>query len=288
MKTDQSHLPADKQQELAQISEIIKSVEEVGLIILFGSYARGDWVSDRYQEGHITYEYLSDYDILVIVKSEKISKNYGLWNDIEEKIKANPNIKTPVSLVIDSIHFVNSKLKEGNYFYSDIKNEGLVLYDSGEYKLPQPRALSSTEVAANAQRDFDFWYKKSQSFLKDFNHNIEDKELNNAAFHLHQVAEALYVAALLVYTGYKPKTHNIEKLRAYVIECDPDFSKVFANKATTEREIFEKLKSAYVDARYREDYKISLTELEELAVRVSELENLVKEKCNLRISNPNK
>ncbi len=279
MKTELIYLPKEKQDELKLITNIIRDSADVGLILLFGSYARGDWVSDRYKEGHITYEYISDYDILVVVKGEKISKNFGLWNDIEQKIKTSLTIKTPVSLVIDTIHFVNEKLKEGNYFYIDIKNEGLLLYDSGEYKLTEPKKLTASEVSANAKRDFDFWFKKSQSFLKDFNHNIEDKEFSNAAFHLHQVAETLYVATLLVFTGYKPKTHNLEKLRSLVIQEIKGLENIFRVKSQEDRVVFDKLVRAYVDARYRHDYEITLEELEYLAEKISELEKAVRKTC---------
>ena len=279
MKTDLTHLPKEKLEELNLVTNIIRDAADTGLIILFGSYARGDWVSDRYKEGHITYEYISDYDILVVVKGEKLSKNFGLWNDVEQKIKTSSVIKTPVSLVIDTIHFVNEKLKEGNYFYIDIKNEGLILYDSGEYNLAEPKKLTAPEVSANAKRDFDFWFKKSQSFLKDFNHNIEDKELNNAAFHLHQVAETLYVATLLVFTGYKPKTHNLEKLRSLVIQETKNLEDIFKVRSQEDRAIFDKLVRAYVDARYRPDYEITLEELEYLAERISELEKAVHSTC---------
>ena len=36
---------------------------KIDKIILFGSYARGDWVKDMYVEDHITYSYESDLDL---------------------------------------------------------------------------------------------------------------------------------------------------------------------------------------------------------------------------------
>lgn len=39
------------------------------MIILFGSYARGKYVEDRYISQGITYEYISDYDFLVVTKN---------------------------------------------------------------------------------------------------------------------------------------------------------------------------------------------------------------------------
>ena len=63
MKTSLTHLPKHKREELKEITSIITSKVEVEMVILFGSYARGNWVEDTYTEGHITYEYKSDYDI---------------------------------------------------------------------------------------------------------------------------------------------------------------------------------------------------------------------------------
>ena len=42
MQTNISHLPLEKQRELEQITETIKTQENVEMIILFGSYTRGD------------------------------------------------------------------------------------------------------------------------------------------------------------------------------------------------------------------------------------------------------
>ncbi|SHO54649.1 nucleotidyltransferase domain-containing protein [Vibrio quintilis] len=77
MKTSLDHLPERKQHELAQISTILRDTLDdylvgkpgtkrefkIHKIILFGSNAKGGWVSD------IPNGYVSDYDILVIVNA---------------------------------------------------------------------------------------------------------------------------------------------------------------------------------------------------------------------------
>jgi uncharacterized protein len=50
---------------------LIAGKDTIAMIILFGSYARGEWVSDEYIKGHITYSYQSDLDIMVIVKKRE-------------------------------------------------------------------------------------------------------------------------------------------------------------------------------------------------------------------------
>ena len=63
-KKSQSH-----QEIINEIAEVIKEAgkKKITHIILFGSFARGDWLDDFKQESDGTWlEYISDYDFLVI------------------------------------------------------------------------------------------------------------------------------------------------------------------------------------------------------------------------------
>lgn len=279
-----SHLPPLKKYELHVLRDVILEHIKPEFVILFGSYARGDWVADKYMEDYRTYEYKSDYDILIIVKNEKLRDNYGIWNELTTKINQTV-IKTPVSIIVDTIDFVNKKINEHNYFYNDIRKEGYVLYDSNNYKLNEPGILNLSELKEIAKKDYEFWLGRYRSFIKDYNHNIDDTELNNAAFHLHQATEALYVAALLVITGYKPKTHDLEKMEKMLIEYDTSFINSFDRTTPENNDRFKLLQRAYVDARYRMDYVISLEDLKLLHQNVLSLEKLVVSICDKKLEN---
>ena len=99
-------LPASKQKELAKVQEIIVRRFQVQAreymfnlekIILFGSYARGTWVEDGYVKDGITYEYKSDFDILVVTQ-QGISESNWIGLCIDEHIDKHPAIKTEVDL----------------------------------------------------------------------------------------------------------------------------------------------------------------------------------------------
>ena len=56
MKTSLSHLPELKQDELkAIVTALIPRYAEIEMVILFGSYACGTWVEDKYIDKGITY-----------------------------------------------------------------------------------------------------------------------------------------------------------------------------------------------------------------------------------------
>ena len=91
MKQSLSHLPQRKTGELARIVSIIRDMApQTEMIILFGSYARGDAVEDVTVEGHTTYEYSSDFDILALIKDKALADNIDIWNDIEDKAAKHP------------------------------------------------------------------------------------------------------------------------------------------------------------------------------------------------------
>ncbi len=274
-----SHLPERKRGELARIVSIIRqAVPQAEMIILFGSYARGDAVEDVTTEGHTTYEYSSDFDILVIVKSKALADNLDLWYQLEDEAGKLP-VQTPVKIIAHEINFVNNKLKKGQYFFSDLKKEGIILYDSKNCELSEPRELSPEERLGQAKADFKQWFSRANEFYRSHELNLKEQQYRIAAFDLHQAAECCYGTVLLVYTNYKPKTHDLDTLRRLAANHDPAFFTVFPLRTKQERDRFELLRQAYVGARYHDDYKITPEELKYLARCIELLRDQTETSC---------
>ncbi len=283
MKKSLSHLPAHKRSELRAITKVICETIDTHMVILFGSYARGDWVEDSYVEDHVIYEYKSDYDILVVPKDPRDAYRRGTEDKLESQITKAHASKTWVNIILHDIDFLNNKIEFGEYFFADIYKQGIILFDSGETKLAKPRKLSSEERKNVAEEDFKIWFKSAKNFYENFLFSLDKKHLKEAAFLLHQVTERMYMTVLLVYTHYKPKIHDLEKLGKQVNAAEPDFLKVIPNSTPEEKRLFDLLKKAYIDARYKKGYKITRKELEYLGDKVKKLETLTKKKCKEKI-----
>jgi HEPN domain-containing protein len=284
MKTNLSHLPLQKQHELALVVDTIQAHADVEMILLFGSYARGDWVEDNYVEYGTRYEYKSDFDILVILDVVQVSGRKLFWNKIEERIRAHPAIKTRVSLIEEDYRHVEQKLAEAHYFYSDIYREGVILYDAGRLQLEAPKEPDLAIRKRKAEEDFEYWYRKGLFFFDDFLSNLEKDRCCQAAFMLHQATENFYNAILLVYTGYKAKVHDIETLGKQAASHDPRFLTVFPLATLEEKQRFKMLKDAYIDARYNRNYNPGREDLAWLAQRVERLGRLTEESCKEKIA----
>jgi predicted nucleotidyltransferase len=221
MKTSLAHLPENKQEELALIKKIIlEYVKETAMIILFGSYARGDWIEDCYVEDGTTYTYISDFDILVVTKNAKAAKCNPKWDRVRDKIDGNPSI-TRTTLIAHSIQFLNAHLRDNYYFFVEIINQGILVYDSGNYTLEKPKSLSSKKRQQKAQDYFEDWFESANSFLKGFNFYLKEQAYKEAAFSLHQATERYYMTFLLVFTDYKPKIHDLKELDAQGSQINP-------------------------------------------------------------------
>jgi predicted nucleotidyltransferase/HEPN domain-containing protein len=282
MKTGLHDLPQHKEAEILEIISLIREVVPAEMIILFGSYARGDWVEEKYDDEH--YRYQSDYDILILVETKSEITQGKFEQDIEEKIEQNDTIKTPVSVIIHDIDFINRRLHKGQYFFADIKKEGILLYDSGKYELSAPKELKGEERKKLALEDFEYWFTNADEFLINFNTAFERGSYALAAFLLHQVTERLYSGILLVFTRYKPNTHDLIILRKLTNSVDSRLVKAFPFETAESRRLFKLLRKAYVDARYKPTYRITKDELKILSNQVEQLKAIGKLICDEKIN----
>ena len=289
MKTSLPERSEHVAEKLAEITGVIRKVvgEDLAMLILFGSYARGDWVQDRYTEDNITYTYESDFDLLVVSENRAHGTSNGEWwlTDAIGRRLHRLGLDRPSSMVIvEDLEHLNKALQRGHYFYADIQKEGVLLFDNGRHTLAEPRPLDPADRQKYAREDFEHWFTSASEFLDTTFDDIGKGRFNKAAFELHQAVERFFSAILLTFTGYKPKTHDIEKLDRQASDLAPEFFTVFPRATPEQKRLFELLKSAYIDARYKRDFVITREELDYLASRVRKLQELTKRICEEKIA----
>lgn len=289
MRTDLKHLPGGKQRELAHVVEVL--LEEFGKIIatrkaprlaggqvlkiiLFGSYARGDWVEDPIGR------YFSDYDLLIVVDHEDLADTTEFWDTAEQRIlkelSAGNLLRTPVNFIVHSLQDVNHQLERGRYFFVDMVRDGILLHNLPSDPLAAPTELSPATALDEAQGYFDQWMESGSEALGTYHLVRQQGWSKKAAFELHQAAEHLYNCALLVLTLYTPKSHNLVRLRNLAEPLDPRLATIWPTTSKFEKRCFELLRAAYIKSRYSRHYKITPEELDWLGERVSALKAAVE------------
>ena len=120
-------------------------------------------------------------------------------------------------------------------------------------------------------------------FLATAQFSVQRGWSKKAAFLLHQATESYYHCALLVCTFYTPHVHNLGFLRTQAERIDPRLIEVWPRETKPDRSRFEKLKEAYVKARYSKHYRITEEELAWLGERVEALGRVVEVICTEHI-----
>lgn len=84
---------------------------------------------------------------------------------------------------------------------------------------------------------------------------------------------------MLTETLYFPRSHNIKFLRSLAEDKAPRLIEACPRSTRLDRSRFERLKRAYVEARYSESYSVSLDDLTALAGCVASLRAIVDAVC---------
>jgi predicted nucleotidyltransferase/HEPN domain-containing protein len=298
MRTDPDHLPAAKQRDLERAVQLIfeefdaaresatgpRKRGRILKVILYGSHARGGWVN----EPHTAKGYVSDFDLLVIVNQKEWTDRAAYWTKAEERLIAEHTItktlRTPVNFIVHSLQQVNDGLAHGRFFFMDVAKDGIALYESDDTELHQPKPKTPADALTMAREYYEEWFPLALSAQKGFLFFLSQNEMRDAAFILHQAAERLYHCVLLVCTFYTPHNHNLAFLRTQAERLDLRLVDAWPRDTRKERAMFEKLKEAYVKARYSKHYRISTEQLAWLGERIEELGRIVQAICDDRIA----
>lgn len=287
MKNSIAYLHKDNQNDLNfLVSEILKRLPQTEMIVLYGSYARDNYVKRGIRvENDIPTIKISDYDILVVTSGVNNGKAETVLDNVEDLFFANKDIDrhTPVQFINEDIKMLNKSLAEGRYFFTQIKQEGVVLYDSGKFKLARRRKLNFEEIKQQAQEYFDEKFKKANLFLDDAIHNRTKGEYVQASFYLHQACENYYTAIRLTFTLRSNKQHNLSKLSGSTKRYSDDLRAVFPQDTPEEKRLFALIKAAYVDARYNPKFLVTKEDIDALIPKVELLRDITKRICEGRI-----
>lgn len=297
MKTDFDHLPSAKRRDLERIVEILfaefedatrlatqkwKKQGRILKVILYGSYARGDWVADP------VGGYYSDYDILVVVSDDRLTDTVDYWAKAADHLLRDyaitKRLSAPVNFIVHSLSDVNDQLARGRPFFVDLVHDGIALYQLDGTVFDVPKPLDPVAARAEAQTHFDQWSVSAAEFLDLAQGAVEKGYNNRAAFLLHQAAEHSYHTILLVLSLYSPKSHKLNFLRDQAENVARDLMPVWPRDTKFARRCFELLQQAYVNARYSPHYKITREELDWIVERVEQLQAEVKAIAERRLA----
>jgi len=286
MKKSIAFLPRENKEDLKYIvSLIVAKIPVCEMIILYGSYARGTFVRyDERVEFGIPTTFQSDYDIAVVTSGWSPDKTERVLGEVKKEYYRKPHpYKITVQIIHDTITKVNKDLDQSRFFYTELKKDGIMLYDSGNYKLARRRKLRFDEIKEQAEEYFETKYRRGNLFLQDAKFNYERGEYVHASFHFHQACENFFKTILLVFILKFGKEHNLLNLLTATRGYVPELYEVFPLENKEQKRLFDILVRAYIEARYNFKFVVTKEENEVFIPQIEKFAEVTKKACLARI-----
>lgn len=270
METVLPHV-SDLQLSLIQetVSRLVDAVQPEK-IICYGlrSNSQQRWSSFQQERSGVIE---TSIDLLIVTNKNDKRNREGVLNILD-------NLRTEqldLIAVVHSIDAVNSGLKEGNPFFTNLYHNGVLLFDQSQipFETPQKTKELCTDERALAL---------AQSFYETGCNCATEERNEVAAFMFHQSVEQSCAALLKSCLGYRPTTHSIKRLFSLVENITPAVKSLFPSSTDQEADLLEILHRAYSDVRYKDGYGVTANNVFVLMERVSALHDLVKELCTIR------
>lgn len=272
MNTSLKHLTPGQQRKIERVVSLIVRAIAPEKIILYGVYGP---VGKGGMPAEVLPPVLGAYDLLIVSRQGDRRSDYELQDLIENRCRE----EAPVTVLVHDISYVNRRISEGQYFFTTVIQDGILLFDAGHTPFARLEVPDWERVQAQAIKDFERWGQQARAFYRSAEFNYKAREWRAAIFLLHQAAEQLYQAVLLAFTGYKPTTHNLDKLRRYTNRFSLELAMVFPRDNAREDELFRHLLAGYVDARYKEDFSVPEAEIAILLQRIGRLLDIADRIC---------
>ena len=182
--------------------------------------------------------------LLVLTADEENGTAQSLCCMLEESCN---DIADLTVLVHYSSSFLSGLNKGHTFFRSALKCP--VVYLSGELLLPALYEIRP--VTDECVNSWERWRKQGENFYAGAEFFIGKKAYDASLFCMHQCAESLLTALIRVGLGYRINNHNLSRLLKLTQLFTNDLANVFSNEPM---ELFEILKGAYIDVRYKDNF----------------------------------
>lgn len=259
------HLCCDAFSFLQQpLVDIIIKAAKPDMIFLLGASLRRRRSESIFNEPAPTSQHISDCFLLVLIP-DLSNKELHDWQD---KIENNCKSLMPVTAIVLQTATFEEWLKAGHRFALTVSKSASLIYDSGNLSLTIPQGLNNTTNGKDSDRKYSEGLVKAKEFLAGAELFRIRKQHAMAAFMLHQSAEQALRTLLKAGTGYHANTHSLDRLIRYGSLIAYQLPDILPQRTDNEKRLFSLLQKAYIDTRYKEDYKISSDDLLYLSEKV--------------------
>lgn len=255
-----------------QLVNLVVKAASPGKIFLLGASLHRARSESIFNTAAPSSQYIADCFLLILLKDTS-NKELHEWQD---KIENNCKSLIPVTTIVLQEAIFEEWLKQGHFFAASVWRSAVLIYDSGNIEFTGYQTTGDA-IAKPPEKLLVEGLTKAKEFLAGSELFRVRKQHAMAAFMLHQSAEQALRTLLKAGTGYHANTHSIDRLVRYAGLVSYQLPGIFPQRTQEEKRLFNLLQKAYIDTRYKEDYKISTDDLLCLTDKVRRIHEIVSD-----------
>ncbi len=253
-----------------QLVEIILKACAVVKIYLLGSTLLTRRTESIFMPDAPSCRQVGHYYLLVIINSEQGH------NQAQDTIENNCQHFIPVTAIVLSEERFEEWLTEGDTFAHAVYSKAVLLHGEKETSYPSITTKDKATIQKENNAVYTAGLNKVEEFLAGADLYRIREQNKMCAFMLHQAAEQALHTILQLKTSLRVVTHNLEKLYRYCcMVCYQLPEIIFGHDKERDKRLFNLLKRAYIDTRYKSDYNINVLDLTELTEMLRNLQKLL-------------
>lgn len=273
MKMELNLIPKENRAEILRVAALIRDHTKADLIILFGKYVSGKMQS-----------VLGGYEFLLLIDSKPAPNICKLHDWLNAVWPPSERIEPNIFIHSSSTGYVN-KCNSRSYFYLNIRNEGIILHDSGFYNLFSRQRFKSTYAHREACKSFAHFFTMGVNFSDQAELSWEKGHPQMAAFHFFHATDLLLKTVEAVFYGDIIRVPNLVQTYLRVRHFSKELAVLFDQSVNKNRQIFKLLTRFYKDdVLERREITFTQKQYNYCLGKLTALQKIVKEVCKDHIA----
>ncbi|MAM30483.1 MAG: hypothetical protein CMC13_15805 [Flavobacteriaceae bacterium] len=188
-----------------------------------------------------------------------------------------------LNIRVYGISYATIECKKGCSFFMQQLFFGQCIYGEPPQWLAYFKISKFPAIIQKSKDHIDYELEKIQAFHSAASMHKKQGAFEVAAFNYHQSIELFFRVAEWLLIGKCKITHRILDHIAYLQAFEGCFNDILTLDNPENKVIFEKLDSAYSNARYSNEFSVSENELEQFHQKATQLITLAKERFELEL-----
>lgn len=183
-------------------------------------------------------------------------------DEVKNIVTFTTSTQPSIQMIYREYGTVNDLLQRGDFFLSTNCTDANCIYKkSSSYDMKPSSDQLITALRDQASNIFKNGLKRAADFYEMANFYIERDKANLTAFMLHQTCEQVLRTLIIINKTATFRSHQLILLQKEAAFYYPTLKNIFNDKQRKELKWLMLLQTAYVGARYEENYAMPLSDL---------------------------